>query len=1121
MYMHLVLLAALAPQGGIDPIPVSAPYRTLDNVEGSWVHFNHVPIRPLVVDAGNVIYAVNTNDSTVEKFVSPTTTPVAVWGVPWNPVSIALWSGDIGASSGPDEILVVTRGTYGLTRLDRATGQILSTLELPSEPGDLLVDDANDRAFVSCSGADCVVQIDLATNAIARTYTAKDPNYASFRIEHPLFMSFNSSGKVLVAPLFSGNNSTAKRRGGSFRGAGFEVLDLTNTSIASTGLPDEDLFLIDPDSGANGTVEPVIKASGTILFAHGFHSNGTHWQLNTEALNQNKPGQQRLSVADHRGVFATNRISLSSPVAGTLTQPTGFVDLDALGTPIGQPYAIAFHPTNGSVFVAGLLADTIARFDASGTLLSQLPLPPGSIPRGLAFDNGGSAILVYCWGTNEIRVYRWSNQNLLKVFTLRHDPTPDDVKAGRTLFYDGDNSLNRNLSCATCHVEGRTDMLAWTLSDLPRDDKGPLLTQTLAGIEKVRPFHWRGEQAHLIDFNAAFDKLLGGTELTPTVFEDFEAFVFSIQNPANGNQHPDRRVVDIIQAPQIEVPSSAIAGQDAYFDTTIFGQTLSCNDCHQLPSGTNNDMVATEAGDPFPMRTKFKVAPFQELWRRSDMARWDTDILAEGPSAQIRAFLGAGTSHAGLAADLAQFVTLGFNATAQVKSDITSFVHQIDQGIAPAVHRSCFMDAASATATGKFLNKYLLPQAQARNCGVAAITCVTGGWMAGTVVRWSWKGGATPFTSDHPSFADRTVAAFQAAATSATDPERTAFFGMPVGMSERFAIDYDFDEIPNGSDASPHVPSTTTTGNPTITLAPVPVWENVGAGVPGASTRTTRIRFETDRPTTAIVSYTTTVSGFPVVAQKRLEVFSKVHAPVLAELIPSTSASNTVTGGQDFDYDLQIEVIDRATHSSGPQTYLDVFESAEYLFDPHPDAGQGGGFGRAVVVGGLVAGLDTSTSPGNAIVTVTATTHYKQGGPPADIASHFALVGSVLVNGAKITNFTPGVNTFKFESVELRKGAAIQPLDPAVDGDFLTSFVTETNGQTTLVFTVPNYTNQSIRFNVEAVVEVDDVTTYHGWLTNPPSSPTTLSILPVAMPRGFSDWSFPDTLAGLRAITVP
>src|SRR5581483_5463104 len=105
------------------------------------------------------------------------------------------------------------------------------------------------------------------------------------------------------------------------------------------------------------------------------------------------------------------------------------------------------------------------------------------------------------------------------------DPSPTAIKAGRKHLYDTHkNSGLGQAACASCHVDARTDKLAWdlgspagTIKQLTGQNlgagipglaqgqtspafqpwhpmKGPMTTQTLQDIVGHEPFHWRGDR---------------------------------------------------------------------------------------------------------------------------------------------------------------------------------------------------------------------------------------------------------------------------------------------------------------------------------------------------------------------------------------------------------------------------------------------------------------------------------------------------------------------------------------------------------------------------------------------------------------------------------------------------
>src|SRR5262249_44273563 len=138
---------------------------------------------------------------------------------------------------------------------------------------------------------------------------------------------------------------------------------------------------------------------------------------------------------------------------------------------------------------------------------------------------------------------------------LRYDPEPPAVKNGRRFLYDARNTSGHGDSaCASCHIFGDFDSLAWDLGNpfgavVPNPNpfvvngpgnpfhplKGPMTTQSLRGMANAGPMHWRGdrtggttgqdpldESLAFKAFNPAFVSLLGRASQLPAA--DMQAF---------------------------------------------------------------------------------------------------------------------------------------------------------------------------------------------------------------------------------------------------------------------------------------------------------------------------------------------------------------------------------------------------------------------------------------------------------------------------------------------------------------------------------------------------------------------------------------------------------------------
>jgi hypothetical protein len=1073
----------------------TASYDVLDNVEGEWVSTNAVPIRPMAVTAaGSDIYAVSTQANTVVHFaLAGGSTRFAT---PRSPVSVALWDHDTMDATPESRLLVVCRDSYVLAVLDRLTGETLAVLELRdpgtarilAEPQDILVDQAANRAFVSCAGVDKVAEIDLTGPTVVRTFHLPAKN--------PVFMAFDANKDVLVAPMLSGNNSGSRKNANDVfdpQHQGPTVVDFAAQALNGTRLPDEDLFRCIRSSG---TVQAVTRDVGTVQFGVGVHpTSGKVWQLNTEANNKD-PNRQGIRAV--QGDFARNRVSIATlpGTGGSAATPFKIVDLDTTDAlnpydptrTVGQPYALTFAGSLG--VITGLLTDNVMVLSKTGNFVLEFDLPDGSIPRGVVFEPNSGITLVYCWGTNRIEGYI-TNLTAMHVVSLDlgFDPAPDVVKEGRELFYDARFSERNNLSCATCHVEARTDMVIWDLSDLPTDDKGPMLTQSMAGIEKLVPLHWRGEQLNgLIDFNGAFTALHGAArKLNATEFSKFEAYTFSVQNSPNPFQNESRLLDDAIKAnvfPGSPVPRATV-GQ-ALFQSK-------CESCHNRPIGTSNALHgdANNFHEQNPRRQRTKVAPFHGLYRREQDADLATPgiqtvsitlpSLTGGPDETMEyAPLGAGFSHAGLSVALHAFV-LFFAGTQQELSDVTGFVFQWDQGLAPATYRATLLDSASHATASLVLANYLVPQANARNCDIVVYGKST---IDATLqpMRWFYDRSLAKFVAEDSTVANQPLSFFTTQAQAGQGSN--VFMGVPVGMGERIGIDYDGDDLRNldetlvwgtnpftadadgdgwtdghevnngGNPTNLSIGSNDTT-DPTIVRA-------VTQFVTG---RVARINVQTDEPTTVRVAYFR--SGGPP-QSKSTTVFSKTHSILLDDLMHSTG------GNPWHTYNGNVIVKDQAgrTAKVGLPT-MPSYNLGLAGSPPAPITTRGFGTSPAdVVIGDLEWDVVGRNRAGKG-VTAFANVRVDRvtGGPPVIAEGDVHVIARLFKNNVQVTNFQAVGDTRKLSSFNWMKEGVKTPFT-GLPGPFLLSSMTDAGGETRIGFSLGSAKpGDELLLNIELVVE--------------------------------------------------
>ena len=197
--------------------------------------------------------------------------------------------------------------------------------------------------------------------------------------------------------------------------------------------------------------------------------------------------------------------------------------------------------------------------DANGNRMAGQPaLPLGEGPTGLALDEPRERLYVLNRFAESISVVDTRTATVAATVPL-FDPTPAVIKTGRKHLYDthATSSLGQ-AACASCHVDGRFDRLAWDLGD-PTGSikllnatnnnfgrfppavtnhfhpmKGPMVTQTLQDIIGHEPFHWRGDRDGLEQFNITLTNLQGAASaLTTNEMRELKDFLASITFPPN------------------------------------------------------------------------------------------------------------------------------------------------------------------------------------------------------------------------------------------------------------------------------------------------------------------------------------------------------------------------------------------------------------------------------------------------------------------------------------------------------------------------------------------------------------------------------------------------------------
>ncbi|MES1244010.1 MAG: beta-propeller fold lactonase family protein [Acidobacteriota bacterium] len=418
-------------------------------------------------------------------------------------------------------------------------------------------------------------------------------------------------------------------------------------------LPDKDVFVINamanPPRALPGAGN-VFQGVGTILFTMAVNpANGKIYVANTEANNAARfegPG----TFAGHslRGHLHESRITVLSPGGGVAPRhlnkhinynvccaPTPNAENDRS---LAFPQGMAVTADGATLYVAALGSGKVGVF-STAQLETDTFVPDaanhislsGGGPTGLVLDETRGQLYVMTRFDNGISIVD-TRTRVETGHIPMHNPEPPSIVTGRRFLYDTRlSSSHGDSACASCHVFGDFDSLAWDLgnpdgevidnpgpfitkllnliTNQPMEPvfhpmKGPMTTQSLRGMASHGPMHWRGdrtggndapseqpdsgsfdERAAFDKFNGAFPDLLGRhATLSQAEMDAFTDFILRVTYPPNPNRRLDNTLTpdqeagrQLFDRVNCGIPSAP----------ELDGAVLTCSSCHKIDPGAN------------------------------------------------------------------------------------------------------------------------------------------------------------------------------------------------------------------------------------------------------------------------------------------------------------------------------------------------------------------------------------------------------------------------------------------------------------------------------------------------------------------------------------------------------
>jgi 6-phosphogluconolactonase (cycloisomerase 2 family) len=358
----------------------------------------------------------------------------------------------------------------------------------------------------------------------------------------------------------------------------------------NVSLPDNDVFAIDATANPPAAISSgVYSHVGTTLFNMATNPvTGKVYVSNTDAHNDVRFEGHTGGFSSVAGDEVDSRITVIDPKSGALTVDNLNSHLDhAAGT--GDPTLSRAFPEDmavssdgknlwivaqGSQKVAVYGTASLESGTSTPTAGNQVVLSAGG-PTGVALDESHGIAFVltrFDDGISIVDTSKLSEVGHVQMFS----PEPASVIAGRQFLYTANSALG-DQSCASCHVGGDFDGLAWDLGNpgffpLPittlaasesvirtipeaavasligaqsagyimgyyQPVKGPMTTQSLRGLDNAGAMHWRGDrngavQQTGVPFLDSSGNPVVSSQPNSGIFDEFNGFMsFNVAFP--------------------------------------------------------------------------------------------------------------------------------------------------------------------------------------------------------------------------------------------------------------------------------------------------------------------------------------------------------------------------------------------------------------------------------------------------------------------------------------------------------------------------------------------------------------------------------------------------------------
>lgn len=528
----------------------------------------------------------------------------------------------LGAYASPDDIAisgdgktlyVTCSGSDEVLAVDVLSGRIIHTGHVGRVPRGITLSADGKRIYATNSWSDTVTELDaLSLRSIRELPTGFEPTgVAVDDVRGTLYVANRISGTVSLLDL---TNPTRSIDLSSAPGASYVTSTADRSRVYVThvyplrsrrrGPPESEINIIDTRNGKLRIRLPIPGAAGLFHVAVS-HDGGLGMVAELRPKNLIP-----LVQVEHGSVFTDSVAVFGDEVGGVIQLP-----LDKIERYFSLPFGVAIAADKQRAYISASGSDEIAilnlsaiiaaaRSSATASRVNDLSasrayvisrIAVGRNPRGIVVAPDGKTLYVANRLDDTISVVDTRRGIVTRTIPIGATREITSVRRGERAFYSAMYTFGHQFACANCHIDSTFDGLAW---DLGHGNFGVEVvdTRSLEHIGETAPFKWNGTTPDLTTECGPITERFIFRSQGPrgADLEDLVEYVSSI--PLRPNRY--RRRNGRFSAAQLR--GKTIFERTVMKDGTRILPILQCPSCHSGPDYTNQKLafVGTSTAGP-------------------------------------------------------------------------------------------------------------------------------------------------------------------------------------------------------------------------------------------------------------------------------------------------------------------------------------------------------------------------------------------------------------------------------------------------------------------------------------------------------------------------------------------